>query len=145
MTIGLLETFTDLLKNYQGQLKSSLYISLLFSNFMPKQSTHVAGCTALFCLRKIYWSNITNNSYLMSPSPPLPPQSVLFSSVSFPTLMSVWGGDTLNTLPLWQKTALRKNTSLIMCLSLYDSYINSTVKLFRCKNQPNFRFSDTTA
>ncbi len=101
--------------------------------------------TALFCLRKIYWSNITNNSYLMSPSPPLPPQSVLFSSVSFPTLMSVWGGDTLNTLPLWQKTALRKNTASIMCLSLYDSYINGTVKLFRCKNQPSFSFSDSTA
>lgn len=48
---------------------------------MPKQSTHVAGYIAPFSLCKIYRSNITNNSCLMSPVPPLSPQSVLLSSL----------------------------------------------------------------
>lgn len=69
---GLMKTNLNILfKNGRGELSNSLYISLLFFNFMPKQSTHVAGYTAAFSLCEIYRSNINDNSYLMPLVPPL--------------------------------------------------------------------------
>lgn len=121
----------NFLKNHQGQLNNSLDISLLFFNFMPKQSTHVAGYIAPFSLCKIYRSNITDNSFLMSPVPPLSPKSVLFSKLSYPTFL--WrGGSTLETLLLCQKVCFQQSSSYIIVLyfNLYDAIICYRVQLF---------------
>lgn len=69
---GLMKSNLNILfKNAHGELSNSLYISLLFFNFMPKQSTHVAGWTAAFSLCEIYRSDINDNSCLMPLLPPL--------------------------------------------------------------------------
>lgn len=52
------------LKMFTRELSNGLYISLLFFNFMPKQSTRVAGDTAEFGLCEIYRTNRSDNSYL---------------------------------------------------------------------------------
>lgn len=72
------------------RLLISFYISFLFFflffNFMPKQSTLVGEYIAPFGLCKIYRSNITNNSYLMSLGPPLSTLCVFFTNYQTQTL-----------------------------------------------------------
>lgn len=77
---------------------------------MPKQSTHVAGYIAPFSLCKIYRSNITDNSYLMSPGP-LRLHSQCCSAhfhISLLCLSAAWCGDTEDFAAVTEKGAAFK-------------------------------------
>lgn len=117
---------------------------------MPRQSSHVAGYIAPFSLYKIYMSNITNNSYLMSPGPLCLHRQCCSAHFHIPLLClsAVWGADTPKT-PLLQKYWFKKKKKssyiIVLYSHLYDTvilYSRAFRGIFWCNNLLDLRHSD---
>lgn len=136
-----METTSNFLKNHHGELNDSLYISLLFFNFMPKQSTHVAGYIAPFSLCEIYRSNINDNSYLMSADPPPSAHSVLFSKLSHTTFRQL---RCVRWRRYWDKTSAFSQIIPVRLFAMWWFYFRFYSRRFcwtraaKCKARPMF-------